>query len=211
MPSKATALACLILLAGAAHADPQFREGADYERLATAQPTGSSSGRVEVIEVFQYGCGGCFRFEPYLEHWAATKPDYVDLVMLPAVWNPLGELHARAFYTAEALGVLDGIHAPFFRAVHVEGNHLETGAALRKLFASFGVGAEAFDATFDSFAVSTKVQRAKELVSRYRIPETPTVVVNGKYLTRAALAQGYDRWFAIIEELAATERSAAAE
>ena len=68
-----------------------------------------------------------------------------------------------------------------------------------------------FDATFDSFAVSTKVQRAKELVSRYRIPETPTVVVNGKYLTRAALAQGYDRWFAIIEELAATERSAAAE
>lgn len=211
MPSKAFALACLILLAGAAHADPQFREGADYERLTAAQPTGSPAGRVEVIEVFQYGCGGCFRFEPYLEHWAETKPDYVDLVLIPAVWNPLGELHARAFYTAEALGVLDKTHAPFFRAVHVEGNHLETVDALRKLFAAFGVQAQAFDAAFNSFAVNAKMQRAKELVTRYDIAETPSVVVNGKYLTRGPLAQSYDRWFAIIDELAARERAATAE
>jgi thiol:disulfide interchange protein DsbA len=211
MPYKAIVLAGLLVLAGVALADSNFREGADYERLAPAQPTGAPVGRVEVVEAFQYGCSGCFRFEPYLEQWAETKPDYVDLVRVPVIWSSLGELHARAFYTAEALGMLDKTHAPFFRSVHVEGNHLETVDAIRKLFAAFGVSAQAFDAAFDSFAVNAKVQRAKELANRYDIRESPTVVVNGKYVTRASLSKSYDRWFEIVDDLAARERAGGAD
>jgi protein dithiol oxidoreductase (disulfide-forming) len=188
--------------------EPVLRAGTDYELVRAAQPTGSPAGRIEVAEIFQYGCGGCAQFEPHLETWAGEKPEYVDLVRIPAVWNALGELHARAFYTAEALGILERIHAPFFRAVHVEGNRLENEAKLREFFSSFGVDVKAFDATFSSFAVHTKVLRAKELVTRYGIGETPSIVVNGKYLTRGGLAHTYARWFEIVEGLAAQEHGA---
>lgn len=203
MRSKAMVLACLFLAARVALADAPFREGTDYERIASAQPTDTRPGRVEVVEFFQYGCGGCFRFEPYVERWVETKPEGVDLVLVPVIWNALGELHARAFYTAEVLGVLDKTHALFFRSVHVDGNHLETVDAIRKLFASFGVSAQAFDSAFESFAVNAKVARSKELARRFNVRETPTVVVNGQYVTRAALAGSYDRWLEIVDELAA--------
>jgi protein dithiol oxidoreductase (disulfide-forming) len=182
------------------------RAGVDYELLRAAQPTSASEGRVEVAEVFQYGCGGCAQFEPHLESWAATKPEHIELVRIPAVWNSLGELHARAFYTAEALGVLEKIHAPFFRAFHLEGNRLETETKVRALFAAHGVNTKTFDATFASFAVQAKLQRAKELVTRYGIPETPAIIVDGKYLTHGGLAGTYERWFEIVEALAARER-----
>jgi thiol:disulfide interchange protein DsbA len=183
-----------------------LRAGVDYEPIRAPQQSSSPSGVVEVAEVFQYGCGGCALFEPYLESWTASKPEHIELVRIPAIWSSLGELHARAFYTAEALGILDEIHAPFFRALHVEGNRLDTHAKLREFFAAHGVDAKTFDARFDSFAVYTKVRRAKELVARYGIPETPSIVVNGKYLTRGGLAGSYERWLEIVEALAERER-----
>jgi thiol:disulfide interchange protein DsbA len=198
---------CSVLLAGVCPADePAFQAGTDYELVRAAQQTTSPAGRIEVAEIFQYGCGGCAQFEPHLAAWEARKPEYVDLIRIPAVWSSVGELHARAFYTAEALGVLDEIHQPFFRAFHVEGNRLETEAKLREFFAHHGVDAKTFDATFASFAVHAKVQRAKELVTRYGVGETPTVIVAGKYLTRAGLARSYPRWFEIVDALAARER-----
>src|SRR5262249_46295617 len=136
--SKALAIFVLsISLAAAALAEPQLREGVDYDRVARPQATSSAAGRVEVAEAFQFGCPGCAAFEPRLEQWVATKPDYVDFVRIPAIWNPLGELHAKAFYTAEALGVLDKITAPMFNAIHAEGNSLETPAKLRAFFGKF--------------------------------------------------------------------------
>lgn len=186
---------------------PTLRSGVDYVPIRNARPAGGRPGRIEVAEIFQYACGGCARFEPELANWAERKPDHVDLVRIPAVWDALGELHARAFYTAEALGVLETVHAPLFRAIHVEHDRLETQVKLRDFFAAHGVDAQMFDATFASFAVHAKVQRAKELVARYAIRETPSVVVDGRYLTRAALAGSYERWFEIIDELAAEART----
>jgi thiol:disulfide interchange protein DsbA len=183
----------------------RFREGTHYERLQPQQPTSTSGDKVEVAEVFMYSCPHCFTFEPYIEQWSETKADYIDLVRIPAAWNPLAELHARAYYTAEALGKLDEMHAPFFREFHVNRNYLDTEAYLRDFFGEFGVDGETFDNTFNSFAVHTKIQRAKDLVQRYRVSGTPGIVVNGKYLTSGSMAQSYENWFDIIDELAAVE------
>jgi thiol:disulfide interchange protein DsbA len=186
----------------------QFQEGRDYQRLTPAQPTVETEDEfVEVAEVFQYSCPACFNFEPYLEQWLASKADYIRFVRVPAPWNPLSELHARAHYTAEALGVLDQIQPAFFREFHVNHNYLETEDALADFFSQFGVDPEQFHATFNSFAVHTKLQRAKDLIPRYRVSGTPGIVVAGKYLTGGQMAQSYENWFAIIDELAAVERA----
>ena len=55
--------------------------------------------------------------------------------------------------------------------------------------------------------MQTKVQRADELVRRYRVASVPTIVVNGKYTTDVGLAGGNEQLFALIGELAASEHS----
>jgi thiol:disulfide interchange protein DsbA len=185
----------------------RFEMGTHYMRLSPTQPTSSNPDQVEVGEIFWYGCPHCFNFDPYLERWQATKADYVNFVRVPAVWNPLLQLHARAFYTAEALGKSMQMHSEFFREIHERGNALDSEAKLQEFFGRFGVDAAAFKATFDSFAVQAKLQRADELSRRYRIQSVPTIIVNGKYTTDGGQAGSYDDLVALIDELTAAERA----
>jgi thiol:disulfide interchange protein DsbA len=192
-------------------ATPPFEAGTHYTVLSVAQPTSTDAGKVEVAEIFMFGCPGCFSFEPHVQGWLERKADYVNFVRIPAPWNPAAVLHARAYYTAEALGKAEEIDGDFFNEIHMNRNLLDTEEKLAALFAKHGVDAAAFKSTFSSFAVNTKVQRAEELIGRYRVTSTPTVVVNGKYTTMGRQAGSYEAWFAIIDDLAARERAAAAQ
>ena len=184
----------------------RFQLGTHYQRLSPTQPTSSSPTQVEVTEIFWYGCPHCYTFDPYLQRWQPGKADYVNFVRVPAVWNPVVRLHARAFYTAEALGKGAEMHDAFFREIHVNGNALDSAEKLQKFFEGFGVDAAAFKGAFDSFAVHAKLQRADELSRRYQVGSVPTIVVNGKYTTDGGMAGGYDALIDLIDELAASER-----
>jgi protein dithiol oxidoreductase (disulfide-forming) len=192
-----------------AAATPPFEAGTHYTALSVAQPTSTDAGKVEVAEVFMFGCPGCFGFEPHVQAWLERKADYVNFVRIPAPWNPAAVLHARAYYTAEALGKAEEIDEDFFNEIHTNRNMLETEEKLAAFFAKHGVDRAAFESTFNSFAVNTKLQRAEELIGRYRVTSTPTVVINGKYTTMGRQAGSYDAWFAIIDDLAAREHAAA--
>lgn len=185
----------------------RFEMGVHYLRLSPTQPTSSNPDQVEVAEIFWYGCPHCFNFDPLLERWRTTKPDYVSFVRVPAVWNPLLQLHARAFYTAEALGKSAEMHTAFFEEIHERGNYLDSQEKIATFFGRFGVDAATFNSTFESFAVHSKLQRADELSRRYRIQSVPTIIVNGKYTTDGGQAGSYEDLLALIDELAAAERN----
>ncbi|HEX7081701.1 MAG TPA: thiol:disulfide interchange protein DsbA/DsbL [Gammaproteobacteria bacterium] len=211
-PSRFAAAGLLLAALGAAPiagaqsaTAADLEAGRDYRAINPAQPTSTPDGKVEVAEVFQYSCPHCFNLEPYLEKWKAQKADYVNLVLLPASWSDLSRIHARAFYTAEALGKVEEMHQAFFKEIHVNNNLLDTEDGLADFFARFGVDEATFRKTFNSFSVHTKVQRADELIRRYRVGATPNIIVDGKYLTDGAMAGSYERWFAIIDALAARE------
>jgi thiol:disulfide interchange protein DsbA len=193
-----------------AAATPPFEAGKHFTVLSPAQPTGAAAGKIEVAEVFMFGCPGCFGFEPHIQGWLKRKADYVDFVRIPAPWNPAAVLHARAYYTAEALGKVEEIEGPFFQEFHTKRNYLDTEAKLAEFFGRYGVDEATFKSTFNSFAVNAKLMRAEELIRRYRVQATPAVVVNGKYLTTGNQAGSYDAWFAIIDDLAAREHNAPA-
>ncbi len=218
MNRKAIAVqaALLLVVAGAAQlaagraaaAADGLVEGKDYKLLSPAQPTSSPEGKVEVAEVFMFSCPHCFEFEPHWEAWEKHKADYINIVRLPASWNQLAKLHAQAYYTADVLGKLDAIDHDFFDAFHVKHDYLDTVDKLRDFFGKHGVDADTFDKTFNSFAVHTKMQRADDLIKRYQVMGTPSVVVDGKYLTEGSMAGSYKRWFEIIDKLAAREHEA---
>lgn len=192
--------------AGGPPTSAKFKEGTNYTKIVPAQPTNAAPGKVEVAEVFWYGCGHCFTLDPAIESWRAKgKQPYVDFVRVPAMWNEGTRLHARIFYTAEVLGKLDELHTLIFREIHVNNNQLNTEDKIGAFFAQHGVSREKFKETFSSFAVESKLQRADFLNKRFRIESVPTVVVNGKYSTDIGKSGGEPQLFSLIEELAAHE------
>lgn len=184
----------------------RFKEGVNYKKVLPAQPTGVAPGKVEVVEVFWYGCAHCFNLDPAIEAWRNKgKPPYVEFVRVPGMWNDTLRLHARLYYTAEALGKLEALHSTLFRTIQVDGDPLNTIPAMTAFFKKHGVSSDEFQKAFASFAVESKLQRADFLNRRYQINSVPTVVINGKYTTDVGLAGGEPQLFQVIEELAAHE------
>jgi protein dithiol oxidoreductase (disulfide-forming) len=183
-----------------------FKEGANYRKVVPAQPTNVAPGKVEVVEFFWYGCGHCFKLDPAIEAWRGKgKPPYVEFTRVPAMWNDTLRMHARLYYTAEALGKLDELHSTIFREIHVNNDPLSTVDQMTAFFKKHGVGAEEFQKTFASFAVESKLQRADFLNRRFGIDSVPQVAVNGKYLTDEGKAGGEPELFQLVQELAAHE------
>jgi len=182
----ASIVASLLVCSMAIAAD-EYEEGVHYERIVPAQPT-STVNKVEVLEIFWYGCPHCFRFEPYVERWLKKMPAEAQFVRLPGVFRPSWEVGARAYYTAELLGVFEKVHKPLFNALHLQKRKLNTEDAMRDFFAEQGVDKKEFIKTYKSFAVETRLRRAKTMTSRYGIDGVPAVIVNGKYRLSAKSA-----------------------
>lgn len=197
------ALASCIFL-GSAMADG-FDPTGKYELVKPPQPT-ETEGAVEVVDIFWYGCPHCFDFLPSMEKYEERKADYVKIRRMPAIFRPLWELHARAYYTAELLGVADKIHRPIFEAMHLGNNSLDSREALIAFFEAQGVAQSDFEKTYDSFAVESLVRKSRVMQGRYGVRGTPTVIINGKYRTSASLAGGYDNVIKVVEALAAQEK-----
>jgi thiol:disulfide interchange protein DsbA len=186
--------------------DPRFVAGRDYERLPVPVPTASAEGRIEVCEFFIFWCTHCFAFEPELEAWSQGKPEYVDLVRVPALFNAAAVLQAQAFYTAEALGLIDEMRRPFYDEIHVRGNPLASRRDIQEFFTrNFGVTEARFDEVFDSFGVRANLDRAEDLNRRYRVSATPSIGVNGKYLTNASMTGTNEAMLEVVDSLVEAE------
>src|SRR5210317_1735051 len=171
----------------------KYKEGQHYFRLMPAQPTVGGADKIEVAESFMYSCPHCFTLEPYIKTWLETKDPGVRFVRIPAVFNRLAMMHAQTYYTAELLeknGLIADL-AEFNDAAFIEyhnrGNRLTRIEAIQKLFERFNVSAEEFDKAWNSFPVNQKMRVGADLVRRYGITSVPTIVVNGKYRTSAAV------------------------
>jgi protein dithiol oxidoreductase (disulfide-forming) len=165
--------------------------GKDYVEIPNGQPLEPAAGMVVVEEFFNYICPGCNAFEPVFAPWTQQLPSYVKLVHVPASFRPDFVQYARAYYAAEALGVVEKTHQAVYNAIHIshvipaEGDRPDE-AKIAEFYSGFGVKASDFLAAMQSFGVNAKVRRADELMKRSRIPSTPSVVINGRYLVRGA-------------------------
>src|SRR6185503_17077179 len=183
-----TSLASLLLLAasGIAAADTTYKLGVNYQAVLPAQPVSTNPGQVEVIDFFWYNCPHCNALEPYLEAWERSKPANVVLRRVPAILQPDWEPAARAYYTSEALGLLDKSHKATFDEIHQNHDVMQTEADFERFFVKqYGVDPKKFESIWNSPEVDAKVGQAAVLAVRYGLMAfgVPTVVVNGKWLT----------------------------
>ena len=198
--------ASLLLVAARGASSAELVEGKHYKLLKPAQPSEAAPGKVGVTEVFWYACGHCYLLEPKVDAWNQKgRAPYVQLIRLPATWNPVVKLHARVFYTIELLGKPQ-LHDEVFREINVKGNRLDTPEKIEAFFVARGVSKDEFQKAFSSFAVESKVLHAEDLNRRYKITGTPSIVVNGKYITDVKMAGGEDELFQVVNQLAAREK-----
>lgn len=195
--------AALTLLA--CSASSAYDEGTHYQRLDKAQPT-STGDKVEVVEVFWYGCPHCYSLEPIVHDWLKNKPENVEFVRLPAALNPSWAFHAKVYYTAEALGIVDVFHGAFFDELHLHKKRMNTEGSVKDFFLKLGVSEADFESAWNSFGVDSKLRQAKQKVIGYQLRSVPTIIVNGKYKVTAQSAGGSRNIFSVVNELVEKEK-----
>ncbi len=173
---------------------------AGYDLVTPAQPT-HDVNKVEVIEFFWYGCPHCYEFEPQLAKWVKNLPKNVEFIRQPAVFSELWGKHAKAYYTAEALGVVDKIHADFFDALQLKHEHLETEEQLAKFFVAHGVKEADFKAAYNSFLIDAKVRQASATAARYGVTGVPAIIINGKFRTNGSSAGSHEKMIEVMNKL----------
>jgi len=179
-------------------------EGIDYTELSVPQPT-ESGDKIEILEVFMYSCPHCYHLEPTIEKWLETKPDNVEFRRMPAVFSAKVEPHARAFYAAELMGVGDKFSLALFDALHVKKQSVLDEDALIKFAESVDINGAEFRKAYNSFFVSMKVNRAKEMGTRYGIDGVPAIIVNGKYRTSPSQTGSRDKMILVVDHLIKVE------
>jgi protein dithiol oxidoreductase (disulfide-forming) len=191
-----------------------WQDGVNYTRLVPAQPTDVPSGQVEVLEFFWYACPHCYAIEPMVEAWKKTKPAYITFIPVPVTWSPGHRALARLFYTLEGLGKLEQLHSEVFKEIQVNNDSLvardpadeaETERMQTAFARKEGIPDSAFKAAYHSMGIEARLQRADELVQRYRIDGVPTFVVNGKYVADVHTAGGAQQLLTLVGDLAAQE------
>lgn len=187
-----------------------YEEGKNYDLIAPALRT-PNPDKIEVVEFFWYGCGHCYTFEPMVAAWKKKLADDVEFNGSPAIWNPLMELHARAYYTADVLGVLDTMNLLLFQAMNVDGKRLASEDEVKALFVANGVDADAFTKAFNSFGVTSQVKQADARARTAKITGTPSMMVNGKYLVTARKAGSQAGMLEVADFLIEKERAAATD
>ena len=201
------AIACLAFAPHATAQSPGFDIEGKYEVLQPPQLT-ETGDRIEVVDVFWYGCPHCYTFLPSMEAYDKVKPEYVEIRRLPAVFRESWAAHARAYYTAALLGVEHRTHRPLFEEIHEQQNPTDSKEALAAFFERHGVDRSRFEQTYDSFAVESMVRKSIVMQQRYGITGTPSVVVNGKYRVTGRLAGSHDNVMAVVMSLVDREYKA---
>jgi protein dithiol oxidoreductase (disulfide-forming) len=182
-----------------------YIEGEHYVVLDNPVATRDSS-KVEVVEMFAYGCPHCYEFEPLVKGWEQQQGSDVDFWSFPAVWNEPMKLFAQAFYTAQELGVLDKIHHPLFTALVIEQKNIRNETDLANFFVLHGVDEKDFSMAFNSMAVESLVRQAEERVRSYKPAGAPEIIVNGKYRIDRMRAGGQAEMLAVVDFLVDKER-----
>ena len=192
-------------LFGVAQAE-NIEAGKQYVELSSAVPV-SKPGKIEVVELFWYGCPHCYHFEPTINPWIAKLPDDVNFVRVPAMFGGVWDLHGQMFITLQTMGVEAKVHAAVFEAIQKGGKKLASPDEMAEFLATQGVDKDAFLKTYNSFGVKGQVANAKRLGMAYQISGVPAMVVNGKYRFDIGSSGGPEQTLDVADQLIAKERA----
>ena len=194
-------------LFGMAAQAESFEAGKQYVELSKPVAV-SQPGKIEVVELFWFGCGHCYQFEPTINPWIEQLPEDVNFIRIPALFGGAWNVHGQMFFTLEALDVEEQVHNDVFDAIHKQGKKLATPQEMADFFATKGIDRETFLKTFNSFGVKSQMEKAKKLAMAFQISGVPVMIVNGKYRFDIGSSGGPQQALKVADYLIDKERAA---
>lgn len=173
----------------------------DVDYIVIPKQRLSNTERIEVAYFFYYGCQWCFRLEPLIADWLKQKPVDVSFQRIPALRNTRWVTLTRAYYAFDALGLLPKLHAKAFTAFHRDDINLQSESELFGWVARQGVDRQRFEEVFRSDAVTAHMMDSRALTDAFRIESTPSVAVDGRYITSSGMTGGVPQLMMVVEEL----------
>lgn len=200
------------LLLGSQAVLAQYEEGVHYFKI-DQPPAQLPEGEVLVTEVFSYGCSHCNTFEPYMQAWLKSKPDYVKIERLPVTFGRKAwEIAARGYVTAEVMGIAEESHPAMMDAVWKEGKQFRSVEDLAAFYAQFGVSEADYISNYNSFAVDSMMRKGQRDVGLFGITGTPTLVVDRQYrIAGSKDVPSFDDMIKVANYLIEMERTQATE
>ena len=187
----------------------EFKEGENYVRYTRAFPV-ATGDKIEVREIFWYGCPHCYNLEPDLQRWEkSSMPDNAELIRMPGIFREAWVPYARAFYAFQAMGILDKMHDILMIEIHQKKHQVNSRDEIAALVEAKGYDKKAFLSAYNSFSVDSQSRQAAILTKRYGITGVPAIIVDGRFVTGAGQAGGQKQLFELINhlvELATEER-----
>lgn len=174
--------------------------GKTYFPIEPAEST-ASGDKVEVLEVFSYACIHCAHFQPYADEIKSKLPAYAEFSYMPAIFNESWEAFARAFYTAQSMGLQEKTHQALFDAVHRDHRQFRSFDDIAAFYGEQGADVAKFKQTATSFEIESKLTRSRTLVPKFGVDGTPTIIIDGKYRITAASAGGYPQLVGLVDTL----------
>lgn len=197
IPATVFAAFFALLLCAAARAEPMQ----DVDYVLIDPPVARPGAQVEVVEFFHYGCGACFRLEPLLDRWVGQLPADVLFLRVPALrntsWIPL----TRLFYTLDELGELPRLHGQVYRDIHENAMALGNSTRAGEWAERNGLDRRVFLEMLNSPGVTARVQRARDLTEAFGVHSTPSLLVDGRYLTSAGMTGSADALLPVVDAL----------
>ena len=186
-------------------AEPQI--GANFEKTVQVMPT-DNKNKIEVMELFWYGCIHCYQMDPMLNEWAKKLPKDVYFKRVPAIPRPEWAPMARAFYAMETLGVSEKLHMAIFDAVHKEKtlNPADEKAILEWVTLKSGLDRKKVEEAFNSFSMNATLNRAAQMFKAAGATGVPSLVIDGKYITSSTMAGGNNEALKITDDIIANIR-----
>jgi len=173
--------------------------GHEYRLIEPPQPV-ETGGKIEVVDFFWYGCPYCNALQPALAAWEKRKPDDVEFLHVPAL-KEAWTAYTRIFYTLDALGEVARLHLAVYHAYHVEKLHIDDPNVIAEWAVAHGIDRQKWTATYSSPAVDDKVERAKELTRTYNVRGTPSLAVDGRYITSSLMVKKIDDLIPVLDDL----------
>ncbi len=182
--------------------------GVDYLALDKVVPFEPVAGKVEVIEFFGYWCPHCNAFEPELEAWLKRLPANINFKRVPVAFNDGAIPLQKMYYALEALGRVNDMQRKVFTAIHAEKISLMSQDAIVAWAVKQGIDQKKFVDAYTSFAVNTKVTKAKQMANTFKIDGVPSFGVAGRFYTDGTLAKGMTRALQVVEQLVSEHKAA---
>ena len=187
-----------LLLGGFSFAPVSFAEapqvGNNFD--AVAQPIATdNTAKIEVMEIFWYGCVHCYQMEAPLNAWVKKLPADVYFKRMPGLPNASWAPMAKAFYAMETLGVAEKLHSPLFEAVHKSKslNPSDEKAVIAWVTQQSKMDKAKVEAAFKSFTINTNLNRAAQIFRASGATGVPSLVIDGKYITSSTMNGGNEQ------------------